>query len=213
MMFQASLAVAAAMTLAVAGCAPTSPTTQASQVGPAAVFGGAVGGLARASRTGSRTAAAKGVAVGAAVGAVAGSIIDQQRAVQQAINDPNVQVSNDGSNLTVVFPNSILFATSSATLSPVGQRDLMRLAGFLQSQPTRNVTVIGHTDSSGSLNYNQTLSEHRAGGVANTLIAGGVAPARLTVLGQGATRPIAPNDTAEGRASNRRVEIIIRPPS
>lgn len=99
---------------------------------------------------------------GSAVGAVAGSLIDQQRAVQQAISDPNVNVTNDRTNVTVVFPNSVLFDTVSAPLSPISQRDIMRLAGFLQLQPARSVVVIDHTDSTGSLTYHQTLSKHRA---------------------------------------------------
>lgn len=210
MLAKINVSVAIVMALGLSACTPVGkePTRAAG----GAIVGATVGGLREGVRTGSRTAAARGMIVGGTVGAVAGSIADQ-RAMREAINDPNVQVSGDGSNVTIVFPNSLLFTTSSATLSPAGQADVMRLANFLQSQPTRAVTVIGHTDSSGSLNYNQTLSEHRARGVTNTLIAGGVSPARITTLGQGPTRPISSNDTAEDRANNRRVEIIVRPPS
>lgn len=210
-----NLAGATALALTVAACGPTPPGGPArpSQVAPGAIVGGTIGGLAQASRGQSRGAVARGVAVGVAAGGIAGSLINQQRALQQAIDDPNVNVTNDGTNMTVVFPNAILFDTSSATLSVAGQRDVMRLAGFLRSQPARNVVVIGHTDSTGSLSYNQTLSEHRARAVSGTLIAGGVNPARVTAIGQGATRPLASNETTEGRANNRRVEVIIRPPS
>lgn len=210
MFAKTKVSAAAVMMLGLAACTPAGQEPSRTTTG--AVVGGTLGGFHEAMRTGSRSRAVRGVVVGGMAGALAGSIADQ-RAMREAINDPNVQVSGDGSNVTIVFPNGLLFGTSSATLSPAGQADVMRLASFLQSQPTRAVTVIGHTDSSGSLSYNQTLSEHRARGVSNTLIAGGVAPARITTLGQGPTRPIASNDTAEGRASNRRVEIIVRPPS
>lgn len=210
MLAKTKVSVAIVMVLGLSACTPAGEEPRRASTG--AVFGAAVGGLHEAARTGSRTAAARGAIIGGAVGVVAGSMADQ-RAMREAINDPNVQVSGDGSNVTIVFPNSLLFPTSSATLSSVGQADMVRLANFLRSQPTRAVTVIGHTDSSGSLSYNQILSEHRARGVTNTLIAGGVSPARITTLGQGPTRPISSNDTAEGRANNRRVEIIVRPPS
>ena len=167
-----------------------------------------VGGLRKGNSTRN---AARGAIIGAATGGLIGSIADHQRALRKAIDDPNVSVSNDGQNLVVVFPDAILFDTSSAKLAPVGQRDLQQLARYLRDNPQSRITIIGHTDSTGSLSYNQTLSEHRARAVSGTLLAGGVAAERITAAGQGATRPIASNDTPEGRAQNRRVEIIIRP--
>jgi len=210
MSFRKTLTCSLALILPLASCSPTPAPSHTAQ----GAIGGAVTGiLVRGQQTGSRTEAVRAGVIGAGVGAAIGSIADQQRAVREAINDPNVSVGNDGTNLTVIFPNSVMFETSSAVLSPTGQRDLGRLAAHLNSQMHGNtIVVIGHTDSTGSLSYNQTLSEHRARGVAGTLVAHGVAPSRITALGQGATRPLASNDTPEGRAMNRRVEVIIRPP-
>lgn len=208
MLSRSTFATGAILIGALAACAPGSEPSHTAQ---GAIAGATAGGLIAGTRNGSRSDAVAGAVVGATVGAVTGSIMDQQRAVQQAINDPNVSVTNDGQNLHVVFPGAVLFETSSAKLSPAGQRDLQQLAIHLRNNPNSTVTVIGHTDSTGSLEYNQILSENRARAVSTKLIAGGVAPARITTVGQGPTRPIASNDTPEGRAQNRRVEIIIRP--
>ncbi|WP_084621069.1 OmpA family protein [Paracoccus aminophilus] len=196
--------------ISLAACAPldrTAPnhTTQGT------IAGGVAGALIGGTKSGSSRVAARGALIGATAGSVVGSLADQQRALRQSINDPNVQISNDGTNLTVVFADSVLFDTSSFTISPNGKRDLFGLAAHLQRFPQSVVRVIGHTDSTGSLSYNQTLSERRAAGVANTLIAGGVSAHRITTLGQGPARPIASNANPAGRAENRRVEIVILP--
>ncbi|MBD9527647.1 MULTISPECIES: OmpA family protein [Paracoccus] len=205
---RSTIAVGLVLIGALAACAPDGG--EPGHTAQGAIGGAAAGALIAGSRNNSASDAVRGAVVGGSVGAVVGSIADQQNAMRRAINDPNVAVRNDGQNLIVVFPNALLFATSSATLSPVGQQDLRQLAAHMQTRPG-SVVVIGHTDSSGSLSYNQTLSEHRARAVAGTLVAGGLAPQRITAVGQGPTRPIASNDTPEGRAQNRRVEIIVRP--
>lgn len=200
----------AALMLAVAGCAPASQT---GQTPPATVFGTVAGGATRAAMTGSRASAARGAMVVGAAGSVASSVVERQRAAQQAIGDPEVQVLSDGSNVVVIFPGTLLFGTSPATLTPAGQRDLLRLAQFLQAQPGHGVVVMAHTDDSGSFAQDQLLTGQRARAVSGMLVAGGVAPGRIATQGHGATRPVAPNDGAEGRARNRRVEIVIRPPA
>lgn len=207
---KASFLIAAGAMVSLVACAPTDHTPNHTTQGVIAgmTTGILVGGLRKGNSTRN---AARGAIIGAATGGLIGSIADHQRALRKAIDDPNVSVSNDGQNLVVVFPDAILFDTSSAKLAPVGQRDLQQLARYLRDNPQSRITIIGHTDSTGSLSYNQTLSEHRARAVSGTLLAGGVAAERITAAGQGATRPIASNDTPEGRAQNRRVEIIIRP--
>ncbi|MCQ0969620.1 OmpA family protein [Paracoccus sp. TK19116] len=157
---------------------------------------------------------ARGAIAGAAAGAIAGNILDRQAAaLEQAVSNPNVQIVNHGSYLQVILPEGILFATDSAAVSGPAQNDLYAVARNLNQYPNSRVEVIGHTDSTGSAAYNQDLSERRAQSVAGILAAAGVSTSRLAATGRGASQPIASNDTAQGRAQNRRVEILIRPTS
>ncbi|SCY58020.1 Outer membrane protein OmpA [Paracoccus tibetensis] len=156
--------------------------------------------------------AARGAIVGGIVGAVAGNILDRQaRDLQQSISNPNVQVVNRGDYLQVVLPEGILFATGSAAVSGVAQQDLYAVARNLNQYPNSVVQVVGHTDSTGTQAINQDLSQRRAQSVAGILAAAGVAQNRLSATGVAASQPVASNDTAAGRAQNRRVEILIRP--
>lgn len=156
--------------------------------------------------------AARGAIVGAAAGAIAGNILDRQaQALQQSLNNPNIQVVNHGSYLQVVMPDGILFATNSAAVSGVAQQDLYAVARNLNQYPNSRVEVIGHTDSTGTAAINQDLSQRRAQSVAGILAAAGVNQSRLSAAGRAATQPVASNDTEQGRAQNRRVEILIRP--
>lgn len=190
----------------------TTTTPGMSRAQQGAIAGAVVGGLIGAGE--SRENAVKGAIIGATAGAVGGSILDQQKkALQQSLNNPNIQIVNNGSYLTVVMPESTLFATDSAAVGAQGQNDLYTIAQNLGQYPNSRVQVIGHTDSTGSAAYNQDLSERRARSVAGILTAGGVATSRVTTAGRGATVPVASNDTAAGRTQNRRVEILIVPNS
>lgn len=156
--------------------------------------------------------AARGAIVGAIAGAVAGNILDRQaQSLQQSLSNPNIQVVNHGSYLQVIMPEGILFATDSAAVSGVAQNDLYAVARNLNQYPNSTVEVVGHTDNTGSASHNQQLSVRRAQSVSNILAAAGVNAARLTATGRGYSQPVASNDTAAGRAQNRRVEILIRP--
>jgi outer membrane protein OmpA-like peptidoglycan-associated protein len=183
-----------------------------------AIAGAVVGGILGATRdhdkNGQGKDAIKGAILGAAVGGVGGAILDQQqKALQQSLNNPNIKVVNHGDHLSVIMPESTLFATDSAAVSALGQNDLYTIARNLTQYPNSTIQVVGHTDSTGSAAYNQDLSERRARSVAGILTAGGVAQNRVTTNGRGASQPIASNDTAAGRAQNRRVEILIIPSS
>jgi OOP family OmpA-OmpF porin len=101
------------------------------------------------------------------------------------------------------------FELSSATLSDSGMQTLKPLRDLLVAHPYAKAQIVGHTDSSGSEEFNQTLSEARAQAVADFLVEGGVNPEQLTIEGDGEKFPIATNDTKEGRAQNRRVEVTI----
>ena len=109
------------------------------------------------------------------------------------------------------MPSNVTFATDSADLKPQFFETLNSVAIVLNEFNRTLVDVTGHTDSTGSPSHNQQLSERRAGTVAEYLVSQGNNPQRFQVLGMGQTEPIAPNDTAEGRAQNRRVEIRIVP--
>jgi len=113
--------------------------------------------------------------------------------------------------LTVTFKSDYLFAVNSSTLLPGAQGELQRVADVLRQYPETNIQIAGHTDSSGSTDYNQKLSERRAEAVRNALAGMGVNTSRLTTIGYGETRPIASNATEGGRQQNRRVEVRIVP--
>jgi outer membrane protein OmpA-like peptidoglycan-associated protein len=109
------------------------------------------------------------------------------------------------------MPQDLLFAVDSAAVRPDLRADLSAVASSLLRYPNSRIEVIGHTDNTGAAAYNQDLSQRRAVSVAGVLREGGVPGARIAAFGRGEDQPIASNLTPEGRAQNRRVEIIIRP--
>ena len=155
--------------------------------------------------------AAIGGLVGGVVGGAIGSSLDRQAAELRAQMSPGVSVTNHGDYLLVNMPQDLLFATDSATLSGSIVGDIAAVARNLVQYPGSTVQVIGHTDSTGSAAYNQDLSQRRAQSVAGILTAAGVNGNRIVATGRGASQPIASNDSVQGRAQNRRVEILIRP--
>lgn len=200
--------------LLLAACAdPMAPNgNQRTQQG--AVTGAVIGGLLGATRESGNDRvrnAAVGAGLGAIAGTIVGNVLDKQAAELQAATSGNVQVVNTGNELVVRMPQDLLFATDSATLRPDLQRDLVAVAQSLNNYPNSRVDVIGHTDNTGEAAYNADLSQRRASSVASVLIGSGVAAGRIAAYGRGEDQPIATNATAEGRAQNRRVEIIIRP--
>jgi outer membrane protein OmpA-like peptidoglycan-associated protein len=204
------LALAGALTLA--GCVDTT-TGETSRTRTGALTGALVGGAIGATRNGDDRLlkAAVGAGLGAAIGGAIGASLDQQAAELRGDLGGNVQVINTGSELRVVMPQDILFATDSAALRPDLRNDLAAVARSLNRYPDRVVQVIGHTDNTGTAAYNYDLSQRRAGAVAAELRANGVPGGRIQAFGRGFDEPVASNATAEGRARNRRVEIIIRP--
>jgi len=158
----------------------------------------------------------RGAVIGAAVGAMAGGMVGAQLDKQAAelrrdFGSDEIRVVREGDHLVVTMPEDILFATDSDYVRPALQSDLRVLARSLNDYPDTTVDVIGHTDNVGDAAYNQQLSNRRAQSVANVLYNSGVATNRVRAYGLGEDRPVASNLTAEGRAQNRRVEIIIRP--
>lgn len=153
-----------------------------------------------------------GGVVGGAIGAGIGYSLDQQEAdLRRTIGNDNVIIRNTGDRLIVTLPQDILFATGSFSVRPDLQRDLQGLAANLQAYPDSRVQVIGHTDSDGDASYNQSLSEQRANAVADVLLREGIPFSRIQTFGQGERQPVADNLTPQGKAQNRRVEIVILP--
>ncbi|SLN69283.1 putative lipoprotein YiaD precursor [Pseudooceanicola marinus] len=157
----------------------------------------------------------KGAVVGAALGGLAGgaygNYLDRQEAQLRQSMGNRVEIVNTGDRLIVTMPQDILFATDSASLRPDLTGDLRDLAVSLNDYPQTSVQVLGHTDNTGAAAYNQDLSQRRAGTVASTLIGYGVSAGRIQAIGRGEDQPRASNLTPEGRAQNRRVEIVILP--
>jgi len=154
--------------------------------------------------------------IGAAIGGVAGGAIgnyqDRQAAKLRADTaGTGVQVVQQGNNITLAMPGNITFATNSADLNASFYPVLDKVSSTLVQYDQTMVEVAGHTDSTGGAAYNQALSERRAQSVAAYLTSRGVRGARLIVVGDGESHPIASNDTPEGRQQNRRVELTIVP--
>ncbi|MCE6950010.1 OmpA family protein [Cereibacter sphaeroides] len=175
--------------------------------------GAILGGLLGASSSEDKLEkAVVGATVGGILGGAVGSALDRQAAdLRRSIGNDQVSVTNTGSELVVTMPQDILFATDSANLRPDLTRDLGAVAQNLMQYPNSTIAVVGHTDSTGSAAYNQDLSMRRAQSVAGVLIGNGVPSYRVSAIGRGEDQPVASNLTPEGRAQNRRVDIIIRP--
>lgn len=211
------LILGAAGLLALTACSDPSqyPGTDGQRTQQGALTGAAVGALLGATHESGNDRfrnAVVGAAIGAAAGGLIGNQLDAQAAeLRQDFGNDEIDVINTGSELIVRMPEAILFATDSASLKSQLRSDLFVLADSLNAYPDTVVTITGHTDNTGAASYNQLLSERRAQSVASVLVSGGVASGRLNVVGAGESRPIATNQTADGRAQNRRVDITITP--
>jgi len=153
-----------------------------------------------------------GTAIGAAVGGTTGAIIgkkmDKQAAeIQQQV--PDAKVERVGEGINVEFNSNILFGINSYNLTSDAMNNLNKLVSVLQNYQDTNIEIQGHTDNTGAESYNQKLSEKRAGSVSSYLMQSGVSGNRITTRGFGELVPKYTNDTAEGRAMNRRVEFVI----
>lgn len=194
------------LALSVSACASLGKKEEGVLVG--AGVGGAVGAVI-GNQTGST---ARGAIIGAAVGGIAGGIIghqmDQQaKEIQQQI--PGATVLRVGEGIAVTFASSMLYDFDSDVVLSNAASNLRNLAASLGKFPNTDILIVGHTDATGSADYNQGLSQRRATAAANYLIAQGVASTRVRTAGRGEMEPIAANDTEAGRQTNRRVEIAI----
>jgi outer membrane protein OmpA-like peptidoglycan-associated protein len=215
MIFKTPLLLSAAALLALTACVDPNayPNDPNARTRSGAILGGLVGAAAGASSDDNKLSrAVVGGALGAAVGGIVGQTLDRQAAdLRNSIGNDNITVTNNGQFLVVNMPQDVLFATNSATLRPDLTRDIRAISASLLRYPNSQIEVIGHTDDTGSAAYNQDLSQRRAVSVANILRNSNVPSSRLTAYGRGEDQPVASNVTEQGRAQNRRVEIIIRP--
>lgn len=177
--------------------------------------GGAAAGAAIGAIAGGGKGAGKGAAIGAVVGLLGGGLIgsylDKQAEEMQAVLSEQDRLRREQESLTVSLASDVLFTSGSASLYPGGREKLRNFADVLNRYRRTTIQITGHTDSRGGEESNLDLSRRRAETVADELIADGVARARFTTRGVGESMPIATNDTPEGRAQNRRVEIVVSP--
>ncbi|MDR2968441.1 MAG: OmpA family protein [Tannerellaceae bacterium] len=197
-----------ASTLVFTSCGTWSNTAKGTAigVGGGAAVGAGVGAIAGNTILGSVI----GAAVGGAAGALIGKKMDKQRQqIEQTVPDATVETVNNGEALKITFDSGILFATNSSTVSDASKTALHNFSNTLKANPDTYIKIVGHTDSTGSVDYNQTLSEKRAKSVDDYLLLQGISQDRMTYEGKGVHQPVADNNTLEGRSLNRRVEIMI----
>lgn len=200
-------------TLATSACT-TNPQTGQSQISKTALYGlggaltcGAIGAL-----TGSGHAARDAALACGAIGAAAGGYMDyQEKLLREKLANTQIGVQRLGDQLKLTLPENVTFAVDRAEIKGNAQGPLASVGDIMVQYPNTKITVQGFTDSTGSASHNQGLSERRAQSVTTLLASRGVDSTRIRTMGFGASRPIASNATAAGRAKNRRVEILIDP--
>jgi len=207
------------MTVFASGCTTLDAYTreeQTSQATKGALIGAGIGAVVGLISGDDAVERRQHALIGAGVGALAGGAVgayqDKQEAELRAeLEGTGVSVYRDGDNITLNMPGNITFATDSSDLSPAFFDVLNSVGKVLGEFDKTVVEVAGHTDSTGSDAYNQSLSERRAGAVATYLKGQGVISQRLITVGMGESRPVADNSSDSGRQANRRVEITMVP--
>ena len=188
------------------GCDSLTKTQKGAAIGAGA--GGTIGAFIGKAAGNTALGAIIGGAVGGTAGAFIGRNMDRQAAeIKQTV--PGATVTREGEGILVKFDSGILFDTDKADLKPEAQSNLQKLAASLQNNQNTNILIVGHTDNTGSDSHNMDLSVRRAESVKSYIASNNVSPSRLTTSGKGESEPIADNTTVEGRAQNRRVEIVI----
>ena len=198
-----------AMVLAVAvtftGCS-WSNKAKGTAAGTAA--GAAVGGVI-GNQTGST---ARGAIIGAVVGGAAGAVIGHQmdqQAKELKVEIPGAVVERVGEGIQVTFASGLLFDFDSDAIRPASAVNLQSLAASLKKYSDTDLLIVGHTDSSGSTDYNQNLSTRRSNAASGYLASQGISANRMRTSGQGEMEPLATNETEAGRQANRRIEVAI----
>ncbi|QHS09938.1 OmpA family protein [Sinimarinibacterium sp. NLF-5-8] len=208
--------IAACVTLALtlSACATDDPNRRAKT---GALIGAVAGGVLGKQVSGARGAPIVGAAIGAIAGGAVGGYMDKQAAelkrqlaAEQARQELNITQLSDGS-LKIGIASDVSFDVDSAQLKSAALNTYAKIAQVLQTYDMTVIHIIGHTDSTGSDQYNQGLSERRAASVASYMGAQGLSMQRVRQEGRGESQPIADNNTVDGRTRNRRVDIVIKP--
>ena len=204
------LAAVGAAALLLGACATTDPNDPYAQTKRNAAIGAALGAVAGMFvGDGELDEVLGGAAVGAGLGAGVGLYMDKQQRALEQIEEVDVE-RIDEETLRVNFDSDILFAVDSATLSADSKYSLDEFAVVMRDYPKTAILIQGHTDSTGSEDYNMRLSERRAQAVFNHLALREVEPDRMAAIGYGEGYPVADNATPDGRQQNRRVSILVR---
>lgn len=214
-----TISVILAGVLITAGCQTTDPYTgeqktsnTAKGAGIGAAIGGVFGLLSGDNARERKKRALIGAGVGALAGGAVGAYMDKQEAeLRQQLQGTGVSVTRNSDNIILNMPSNITFASGSSDLNARFFKVLDSVSLVLKKYDKTLVEVAGHTDSVGGEEMNQALSERRASTVSQYLVSKGVTEQRMLAAGFGETQPVASNDTSEGRALNRRVEITLVP--
>jgi outer membrane protein OmpA-like peptidoglycan-associated protein len=192
--------------LAAFSCASMNKAQQGAVIGAGsgAVLGGLIGKAAGNTIVG----AIIGAAIGGAAGAFIGSYMDKQAAEMQRDLE-GAKVERIGEGIKITFNSGLLFDVDKSELRSTSKQNLSDLARILNKYPDTNILIEGHTDSTGTEEYNKSLSNNRADSVSAYLAVLEVKSGRFTMVGYGESQPVATNDTEEGRQLNRRVDIAI----
>ena len=201
----AYISILLCMSIIMMGCG-TSKALQGGAIGAGAgaLVGAVIGKLA------GNTAA--GAIIGAAVGGTAGALIGHnmdKQAEEMRKDLSNAKVERVGEGIKITFNSGILFKSGSYELQAAAKENIASLAKILNKYPDTNIIIEGDTDSEGTEEYNQRLSERRAQAVSDYTKSLGVDGVRVTTIGKGEANPVASNETVDGRAQNRRVEVAI----
>jgi outer membrane protein OmpA-like peptidoglycan-associated protein len=193
-----------ALTVGVGSCATRAQTGAVIGAGGGAVVGAVIGRATGNTAVG----AIFGAAVGGAAGAIIGGYMDKQ-AEEMERDLEGARIERVGEGIKITFGGGLLFDVDRAELRPAAQEELVKLAKILNKYDDTNILVEGHTDATGTEDYNMELSRRRASSVGTYLAAQNVQVGRMQAVGYGEIQPTASNDTPEGRQLNRRVEVAI----
>jgi outer membrane protein OmpA-like peptidoglycan-associated protein len=201
-----ALVLIISISFALYGCSSWSRSQKGAAAGAAA--GGAVGAAIGHQHGNTALGAILGAAIGGAAGAYIGNYMDKQaEEIERDIEGATVERVGEGIKIT--FDSGILFEIDRSTLQSEAEKNLTELAVILNKYEDTDILIEGHTDATGTEEYNLELSDRRAQSVANKLSVEQVSPARFTIMGYGESQPVDDNTTVEGRRANRRVEIAI----
>ena len=200
--------------LVLTSCGPWSNLAKGSAIGggSGAAVGAGVGALVGKDAKSAAIGSAIGAIIGTGVGAIIGDRMDKKAAELAAIEGATVETVTDVNDLTAVkvtFDGGILFDFNKSTLSDVAKKSLKEFAASMADMPETDITIWGHTDNIGTEAANEKVSLDRANVVKDFLASNGIAKSRILAEGKSFNMPVASNETAEGRAQNRRVEVYI----